>query len=242
MFRVALIPALVLVAASAFGDSATDAASGTMKRVFPNFAGHFHFKTVPAQGHPFYGYRAVDGEVYVEGPTAVAMCRGAYDYLRTTIGVQVTWSGTSVGKKPLQGAFWTTVESPYQLVLQDNVCVFGYTTAFFGWKEWERYLDVMALHGINTQFSPVGGEAIWDRVWTKLGIPRSDLNEFFTGPAFLPWHRMGNVNKHDGPLPESYKTQSIALEKRILGRMRQLGIEPVAPAFAGFVPKGFKAA
>jgi alpha-N-acetylglucosaminidase len=51
---------------------------------------------------------------------------------------------------------------------------------------------------------------------------------------------MGNVNGHDGPIPASYLNKSVALQKQILGRMHALGIKPIAPAFAGFVPNGFK--
>jgi alpha-N-acetylglucosaminidase len=126
--------------------------------------------------------------------------------------------------------------------MQDNICTPGYTTAYFGWPEWERYLDVMALHGYNLTMAPLGGEAIWARVWKRFGVTDAELADFFTGPAFLPWHRMGNVNKHGGPVPASYFEQSVALQKKLLARMRALGIEPVAPAFSGFVPAGFKRA
>ena len=228
--------ALMLVG-FALADSATDAAAGVMHRMFPSVASHFRFERM-AGDLPAYDVNASRGEVVVRGTDGVAMCRGAYDYLREAVGAQATWGGTTLGKGGLRDLHLTD-KSPYKFVLQDNVCTFGYTTAFYGWKEWQRYLDVMALHGVNMEFAPVGGEAIWQRVWLSFGVSQADLNNFFTGPAFLPWHRMGNVNKHDGPLPESYLRESVALEKKILGRMRELGIHPVAPAFAGFVPPGF---
>ena len=237
MLRRYLLAVAIAFPALAQANSATDAASGVMKRTFPSVAGRFHFEQVKADS-PSYDVTAENGEVLVKGTDGVAMCRGAYDYLRKALGAQATWSGTSVGKGSLPDLRLSNT-SPYQFVLQDNVCTFGYTTAFYGWKQWQRYLDVMALHGVNMEFAPVGGEAIWQRVWRQFGISQADLNNFFTGPAFLPWHRMGNVNKHDGPLPESYLKESVTLEKRVLGRMRELGIHPVAPAFAGFVPPGF---
>jgi alpha-N-acetylglucosaminidase len=222
-------------------DSPARAAESVMRRNFPLVVGRFHFKTVPLGKELSYRYRAAKGEVYVEGPNAVAMSRGAYDYLRTTLGAQVSWSGSSLPDGKLTDTPWKRVDSPYQFVLQDNVCTFGYTTAYYGWKQWEHYLDVMALHGVNMEFAPVGSEAIWAETWKKFGLTQKDLDSFFTGPAFLPWHRMGNVNGHGGPIPASYLKQSVSLQKQILGRMRSLGIKPIAPAFAGFVPNGFKA-
>jgi alpha-N-acetylglucosaminidase len=217
-----------------------DAASGVMHRVFPRVADDFIFKNsneLLVKGYVAYGQ---EGKVVVEARSAVAMCRGAYDYLRKAVGAEASWSGTSLGSfKGRLPEMRLATNCYMDNVLQDNVCTFGYTTAFYGWKEWEHYLDIMALHGVNMEFSPIGGEAIWQRVWKQFGITQEQLDNFFTGPAFLPWHRMGNVNKHDGPLPESYLRKSVVLEKKILARMRELGMDPVAPAFAGFVPPGF---
>lgn len=60
---------------------------------------------------------------------------------------------------------------------------------------------------------------------------RSNLNRFRT--------RMGNIRGFGGPLPEHWHDQSIRLQHRILQRMRDLGIIPVLPAFAGHVPRAF---
>ena len=75
------------------------------------------------------------------------------------------------------------VESPYRHLLQDNICTFGYTTAFNGWPEWERYLDVMALHGYNLTMAPLGGEAIWADELARLAktIPYEILTSIHAG-------------------------------------------------------------
>ncbi|KAJ9597696.1 hypothetical protein L9F63_011450, partial [Diploptera punctata] len=52
--------------------------------------------------------------------------------------------------------------------------------------------------------------------------------------------RMGNMRGFGGPLPDSWHTQSLELQHKILSRMRELGILPVLPAFAGHVPRAFK--
>lgn len=51
---------------------------------------------------------------------------------------------------------------------------------------------------------------------------------------------MGNIRGWGGPLPQSWHQQSLILQKQILARMRELGIIPVLPAFAGHVPRAFK--
>jgi alpha-N-acetylglucosaminidase len=85
----------------------------------------------------------------------------------------------------------------------------------------------------------VATEAIWQRVWLDEGLTQEELDHYFTGPAFYPWHRMGNINGWDGPAPKSFFAKQVALQKKIIARMRELGMQPIAPAFAGFVPPEF---
>eukprot|EP00759_Apiculatamorpha_spiralis_P043965 PhF_6_TR41105/c0_g1_i1/m.62254 len=44
-----------------------------------------------------YSIQAVDGIVYVNGTTGVALCSGAYQYLKQALGVQVTWGEDGSG-------------------------------------------------------------------------------------------------------------------------------------------------
>ena len=50
---------------------------------------------------------------------------------------------------------------------------------------------------------------------------------------------MGNMHGWGGPLPQNWHNQQVALQHQILKRMRELGITPVLPAFAGHVPENF---
>ena len=216
----------------------TKAANEVLKRVVGKHADQFRFEVVPFSGtNDAFEVEASGGKVTVRGNCAIALTRGAYHYLRSATHSQVTWSGSNLHlPKRLPDFPKTTVTSPYQYRLYYNVCAFGYTTAFWGWKEWEKELDWMALHGINMPLAMVGQEAIWQRVWNSYGLTNNELSGYFTGPAFLPWHRMGNINKHDGPLPQGWLDQSRELQKKIVRRMKELGMQPVVPAFSGFVP------
>ena len=71
----------------------------------------------------------------------------------------------------------------------------------------------------------------------QFGLSDQDLADHFAGPAFLPWQRMGNMESFGGPLPPSWHQFTRSLQHQILERMRNLGMTPVLPAFAGHVPK-----
>ena len=88
-----------------------------------------------------------------------------------------------------------------------KVCTYGYSFAWWGWAQWERHIDWMALNGINLLLAFTGQEEIWRRIYTKLGLTQTELDEHFTGPAFLPWQRMGNLRKWGRPLSKAWHEQ-----------------------------------
>lgn len=220
-----------------------DAARGVIQRWLGDRASHFRFRIAPAAkgGLDFYEVEARAGIVTVVGNSPVSLAHGAYSYLRDACHCFTGWTGEHVD---LPGTFpdWPAqrVVSPYALRPYYNVCTLGYTMAYWGWDQWQRELDWMALHGISLALAEVATEAIWQRVWLAEGITQDELDRYFTGPAFFPWHRMGNINRWDGPPPTGFFGKQIILQKKIVARMRELGIEPIAPAFAGFVPPDFR--
>ena len=75
------------------------------------------------------------------------------------------------------------------------------------WSDWEHFIDWMALNGINMPLAITGQEAIWYKVWSKLGLTDEEIRGYFTGPAHLPWHRMCNLDGWQKP-----PTQRVAVK------------------------------
>lgn len=120
-----------------------------------------------------------------------------------------------------------------------NVCTTSYSFVWWNWEQWSKHIDWMAMNSFNLVLAFNGQEAIWERVYKKLNMTQQEIDEHFSGPAFLSWLRMGNLRGWDGPLSSFWQNRSIQLEKQILARMRELGIITVLPGFAGFVPRAF---
>ena len=229
-------------AAMAENSQVVEAGRGVLVRLLGPRAGDFVLEAIPEDdGHPVYEVQASGGKVTVRGSSGAAIARGAYDYLRSACNCMVTWSGSHL---PLPRQFPDCankrVVCPYRFVQYYNACAFGYSTAFWDWQRWEREIDWMALHGINMPLAMEGQEAIWRRLWKSYGITDEELKEHFVGPAHLPWQRMGNINHHDGPLPEGWIDQKRLLQRKLLDRMRELGMKPIVPGFGGHVPAAFK--
>lgn len=71
------------------------------------------------------------------------------------------------------------------------------------------------------------------------GITQQEIDANTCGPAHQPWYRMGNLCGIDGHLPKPWHADQVALQHKILKRMRELVIEPVIQSLAGFVPRAF---
>ena len=189
----------------------------------------------------FFHYYTKNGKLHIEGNSPVALCRGIYDYLKQHQCGVYSWSGSNLRfPVSLKDSIERRVVSPFANHYYFNVCTYGYSMPYWNWERWEKEIDWMALHGINMPLALVGYEAIIARVWKKLGLTDEEINEYFVGPAHLPWMRMGNVSGIDGPLNRDWHQQQIELQHKILKRMRELGMKPICPGFPGFIPKAFQ--
>ncbi|KAH3765775.1 lysosomal alpha-N-acetyl glucosaminidase [Pelomyxa schiedti] len=175
--------------------------------------------------------------VTIEGNSGVALASGFHWWLKYSALCSISWLGDQLvlPSEPSYIPFYS-VTSPYTFGYYMNVCTLGYSTSWWSWTRWEREIDWMAMNGVNFPLAFVGQEKVWQDVYTQLGIPAEDINEFFGGPAFLPWQRMGNVDGWAGPLPQYWIDSQYNLQLQILERMRSFGMTVVLPGFAGHVP------
>jgi alpha-N-acetylglucosaminidase len=218
-----------------------DAARGVLQRTLGDRAEEFTLLCLPSDdGLDTYEVEAHRGRVEIRGTSAVALCRGAYEYLKRACHVQVSWTPSTLElPRRLPDFDRQGTTSPHRLRYYLSVCTFGYSTPWWDWPRWEREIDWMALHGLNMPLALGGQELIWQRVFRRFGLDEKEIRAHFSGPAYLPWHRLGNLNGHLGPLPQSWIDDQADLQRRILHRERELGMKPVVPGFSGFVPPGF---
>ncbi|XP_015068221.1 alpha-N-acetylglucosaminidase-like isoform X1 [Solanum pennellii] len=235
------------------------AAYGVLNRLIPSHFSSFEFHIIHKEhcGGEFcfiisnYPGSARDGspEILIRGTTAVDILSGVHWYLKYWCGAHISWSktgGAQLASVPDPGSLpavqdaGVVVKRPVPWSYYQNAVTSSYTFAWWDWKRWEKEIDWMALQGINLPLAFTGQEAIWQKVFKNFNISTSNLDDFFGGPAFLAWSRMGNLHKWGGPLPQSWFDQQLILQKKILGRMYELGMTPVLPAFSGNVPAALK--
>jgi len=242
--RQAIAAAMAAAAApSAFAASpagGTAAAKASLDRLFGKRLSGATLTLNPGVGQPWYSVSGKAGQVSIAGDSPVALVRGAYAYLRQAGLAHISWEGDRVAQGgTLPDVATGKVETPFRHRAYLNTCTYGYTTPWWGWKRWTREIDWMAAHGVDMPLAMEGQEYVWRALWREFGLSEAELAEYFSGPAFTPWQRMGNIEGYRAPLPPNWIDKKKTLQTQILGRMRSLSMTPILPAFGGYVPKAF---
>lgn len=218
------------------------AAMELIERVLPGSSNNFDVRFIPAQeGKDVFELSVRNGKVLLSGNNGVSVASALNYYLKNYCNFELTWNGPGCD---LPKVFPLNVEpvrkvSPHKYRYYLNYCTFSYTMAWWDWDRWQREIDWMALNGINMPLAITGQEAIWQRVYRKMGFTDEELSGFFTGPAYFGWFYMNNMDGWGGPLPQSWIDSHEALQQRILRRESELGMFPVLPAFTGHVPASY---
>jgi len=195
-----------------------------IERILPKKSSQFVIENLKKEdGKEVFELSSKNGKIYLKGTNDLAIARAFNWYLNYYCKTRVSWYKEDPILAPevlpmVETAI--THECRFEKRFFLNYCTFGYTMLWWQWSDWERFIDWMALNGINMPLAITGQEAIWLEVWKDFGMSEEQIRAYFTGPAHLPWHRMGNLDGFLGPLPQDFISNQFELQKQILKRER----------------------
>lgn len=220
---------------------AAQAAAALIGRILPGHATDFTIEIIPQEnGRDVFEIESPDGRIHLRGNNGLAVAVAFNWYLRHTVKANFDWQ--AIAPLEIQGKLPRPTEKIRQACLAKerfflNYCTYGYSMPWWDWSQWQRFIDWMAMNGINRPLMQAGLEATWLEVWKSYGLEPDSIRAYFGSPAHLAWHRMANHDKWDHPLPLSYIDGQMKLQKQILERSRALGMKPILSGFAGHVPE-----
>ncbi|XP_001357424.3 alpha-N-acetylglucosaminidase [Drosophila pseudoobscura] len=180
------------------------------------------------------------GQILIAGWDGVSVCKGFHHYLKYVLERDVDWFKMRIELPTNLQLPNVTIRSTSTTILyHQNVCTWSYSFAWWGFEQWRRHIDWMAMMGISLTIAPVQ-EAVWQDVYTQLGLSGAEIEAHLAGPAFQAWQRMGNIRGWGGPLKPEYQRLQELLQKHILRAQRDLGISVALPAFAGHLPTAMR--
>lgn len=214
------------------------------QRIAPALAPELEFELIPpAGGSDVFELESRVGKVVLRGNNGVAMASALNRYLEDFAQGEISWNcGDQVAvphpAPPVPRKL--RVVSPHQFRYAYNYCTHGYTMAWWDWPQWERELDFLALKGVNLALIIEGQEQVWIDALKPFGYATAEVRQWLCLPSHQPWQFMSNMEDYGGPVPLSLIERRLALGRKIVARMHELGMEPVLQGYYGIVPSDYK--
>lgn len=238
-FLIAPITLRGLVADPSRAEADLQPVTALAQREVPWLAKSLVLETIPrAEGKDVFELRTHGGKLIIRASDASSAAAGLNYYLKYYCHRSLLHVGSNLSPVESMPMLRVPVRrvSPFKYRYLLNYCTLNYTLAFADWDRWQRELDWMALNGVNLALATTGPEAVWQNTLRKMGYSNAEIFDFIPGPAYTAWWLMGNLEGWGGPVTQRMIDDRVALEKKILARMRELGIEPVMQGFYGMVP------
>ncbi|MFE5322114.1 alpha-N-acetylglucosaminidase [Paenibacillus sp. NPDC056579] len=217
--------------------------SGLVSRLLgPAYREQFDLEEIgQEQGRDVFEIENRGKRIVLRGSNGISLASALHWYLKYSCNAHISWSGDQLSLPDrLPQAEAVRKATPYRHRYMYNFCTFNYSMTWWDWKRWEREIDWMALHGINMPLAVTGQEAVWMAAGNRMGLSDEEMLKHLTGPAYLAWHYMGNVDGMAGPLPQSWIDGQKELQLQILEREREFGMTPVLAGFYGHVPAALR--
>ncbi|MEG0736742.1 MAG: alpha-N-acetylglucosaminidase TIM-barrel domain-containing protein, partial [Longicatena sp.] len=182
-----------------------------------------------------------NGVIIIRGNDGVSLASGFNYYLKNYASVDYNplfdsntdmQSLVKVDKKIVK-------ETEYDVRYALNFCTYSYTMAFWGWDEYQEFLDWAAMNGVNVVLDIVGQEEVLRQTLKQYNFTDDEIKEYIAGPGYFAWFYMQNLYSFGGPLPDNWFEQRVDLGRKMHDRMQAFGIDPVIQGFSGQVPLSF---
>jgi alpha-N-acetylglucosaminidase len=242
LFCAAIAPAFAGSTKPAFDAAPARAA---LQRLLPRQQAQFELVMLDrGPGSDRFEIHGTAGHIVVAGTSPAVLLTGVETYLQQVARVSIGWPGDSLAHLPI------SLPAPPSPIRRDAVVPDrfalndvddGYSDAYLDWPGWEHKLDLLALHGINEVFMPIGTEEVYRRTFREFGYDDAQIRAWIPAAAHQPWWLLQNMSAFGGPVSPAQFARRTALAQKIVARLRELGMTPVFPGYFGTVPPQFAA-
>jgi alpha-N-acetylglucosaminidase len=172
-------PTQLLIAALAAGLAAAQppspgtvqAAYDLLERVLPGSSAHFALSIAPtcagvSAGRSCFTLSDAGAQTAIAGTSASELTAGIGHYFREFCNMTIGWPRGG-GSNVFTPAAWPSVGAaplvvarivPYSYIM--NVCTHSYSLVWYDWPAWEKFIDWMALSGVNFFLAMTGQEEV----------------------------------------------------------------------------------
>ncbi len=205
----------------------------------PKVKDNFILKEIESDGgFDTYEIYADEKKIVLAGNSNLSLAMAYYRYLNEYCNIAITdgdYDISYIATTPLpENKITHTVKQKIRARMSYEF--FSLEGNYWGFDRWEKEIDFMAMHGINTALQPVGFDGVLYRTICDMGMPDKFAAEYSSGPAFLMRQLTGNIAATNSVNSKDYFERKIYIGKSITEREKELGITPVFPAILPSVP------
>ncbi len=210
-----------------------------IKRNTPHIADCFTLSIEEkTDGKAFYEISSIDGKILIKGDCKISLAMGYYAYLKKYCKVNLAHCGNrelevKTAVLPTETTLHTFSQEKRAYL---NYCTLSYSMRSWGWEEWEKEIDFMAMNGINLPLTVVGYEAVVFYTLCDFGFSEEKALNFIAGPSYYPWQMMTNLDSFMPVVDKKFIENRLELGRKILKRELELGMTPIQQGFAGHIP------
>ncbi|MFF9490139.1 alpha-N-acetylglucosaminidase TIM-barrel domain-containing protein [Streptomyces sp. NPDC014676] len=183
--------------------------------------------------------RSAGGVLTVTASDAGAAVAGYAAFARRAGVAHVSRIGTRPVTRRLPEGAEVSGDAAFGRRVAYNLTVGGYTTPFYDRAQWEREIDLLAASGVNAAHLTLGQELVYLKTFQRCGYGEQEILRWLGPPSHQPWLWMNNIQNFGRGTSGTLVDRRAALARKVIERMRHLGIVPILPGFSGTVPPGF---
>ncbi len=210
-----------------------------IERTIPGHSKEFELKTLRSGKYSSaFRISSHQDKILIEGTDKIAISKGFYYYLRYFLMGNISNCGSQVPPFKILPSVKKPVFKSTQTKLRWGLyyCTYNYSFSFWSWNDWEKEIDWLAMQGVNLPLAIMGTEAVWQNTLRRFNFSDNEIASFIPGPAYICWWLLDNLEGWGGPVSQTWINNRKDLQKKILFRMREFGMQPVLPAFYGMIP------
>ncbi len=177
---------MVLVVFCSNGAQAANPVSELLERKERGASRHFRFEiSDPSSADDFFEIESQGSKIYIGGNSWINIARGLNYYLTEYAGIYIGFDTKSIKLPKLPKVNQKITRSTdvlwrYSASVEAN----SYSTPFWSKNDWQRYIDYLALRGVNAELVTTGVSEVWSRALLKAGYSRQEIQKFIPNSAF----------------------------------------------------------
>lgn len=207
-----------------------------LERHSPEASKRFVFEITDTQSNKdFFTLSTAKNKVHIGGNNNLSLAAGLNYYLKNYLGVSLTPHNTAFELPKQLPEITKPIRRETEITTRLSLNNESYKgeRAYWGFTEWQREIDLMALSGVNMAYIPIGSGTAMRNALLSMGVDEDAVAAFLPMPSYYAWWADDQCDGGSYELPLSWYEGERELMKNILSELQKWNIDVIAQGYNG---------